>query len=510
MNLVVVGGGTAGWLTALYAKKANKDSQVTLIESEEIGILGAGEGTTPHLIPLLDYLGIPVSELVKYCQATIKNGIKFTNWQDNKYYYHPFAQTSLASEQSANFTFNYYEENSAEISYLYAKLSNTPQNEYCFINMLSEKNKVPFQRKTLTSDFHAVNPIQFFTSLASWSIHFDANVLAKFLREIAESRGITRIEGKVIETTQDSEGYITNLKTKTKIIPADFVFDCSGFRRLLIGDLYKSTWSSHQDSLPAKKAIPFFLPKNEDIPAYTESTAMNYGWMWKIPLQHRYGCGYVFDSDMVSDDKAKQEIEKLLKTKIESPRTFTFNAGCYKEIWIKNCLAVGLSSGFLEPLEATSIWQSGIVLRNFFSEKINLTTKNKKIIDSFNNKFYNQTKEIVDFLYLHYLTNKKTTPFWKDFSKNNKMPDFVEYILDVSQERMISQDIDFDNRQMFNASSYLYVMIGNGLISDETLLKNLKNQSTDKNIDFLKIKKNQKIMEPTVLSHLEFLEELSK
>lgn len=510
MNLVVVGGGTAGWLTALYAKKTNPNATVTLIESEEIGILGAGEGTTPHLVSILDFLEIPVSDLVKECKTTIKNGIKFTNWQDKKYYYHPFIQNSLASEQSGNFIFNYYAENYTEISHLYASISNLEQKDYCFIDKISEKNKVPFERKILTSDFSPINAIQFFTSLASWSIHFDANILAKFFRKIAESRGVVRVEGKVIETKQDSDGFITTLKTENKSIPVDFVFDCTGFRRLLIGNLYKSTWDSHAESLPAKKAIPFFLPPNEDIPPYTEAIAMKYGWMWKIPLQHRYGCGYVFDSDMISDDDAKKEIDLLLKTEVESPRTFTFNAGCYKEIWIKNCLAVGLSSGFLEPLEATSIWQSGIVLRRFFSEKTNLTTKNPKIINNFNNKFYLETKEIVDFLYLHYLTNKKNTVFWKNFSKNNKMPDFIEYILEVCQERMISQELDFTGKEMFNCSSYMYVLTGNGLISNDTLKKHARNQFFDRNIDFLKIKKNQEILEPSIISHLEFLQELSK
>ena len=506
MNIVVVGGGTAGWLTALYAKKIYKEHEITLIESEEYGILGAGEGSTAYFINFLDFLEIPYTDLIKNCNATIKNGIKFTNWsKDNDNYFHPFGSTSKASNDH-NFNLNSrFIESNAAFSHSCASLKNHNLKDYAFIEKISDEMCVPFIKN---------NEIQIVNEFSNISIHFDAKLLATYLRFIGEKRGIIRKEGIIDKIFNDADGYINKIKTKKEEIECDFVFDCSGFKRLIIGDHYKSSWKSYSEYLPAKKAIPFFLEIDKKIPPYTEAIAMDYGWIWKIPLQNRYGCGYVFDSDYISDEDAIKEIENFLGFEPTYPRkdkgSFNFEAGCFEDIWIKNCLSVGLSSGFLEPLEATSIVQAILVLRRFMSDKQNLQTKNNFIKKKFNEVYLNETQEIVDFLYLHYTTNKENTTFWKNFNKNNKMPKQISYILNICKDISLNNNFDLFNG-IFPLPSYQYVLMGNKIINNEIMKKNSIFVLDDTKIqDYENILNNQKILIPKLLTHNDFIDIIIK
>lgn len=501
MNIVVVGGGTAGWLSALYAKKIYEKENIILVESEELGILGAGEGSTPALIELLLFLEISLKDLINECKISIKNGIKFTNWSsENDYYFHPFASNNIASNDY-NFSLFNMLENDTNFSHIFSSQFEHNLKDYSFIEKFSIKNKVPF-----FNSIDYVNSNIFDNQQSYFSIHFDANLIAKFLRKIGEERGIKRKTGTVEKIISDSDGYIKKIQTEKETINTDFVIDCTGFKRLIIGNFYKNEWKSHKESLPANKAIPFFLDQDKNIPPYTESTAMNFGWMWKIPLQHRYGCGYVFDENFISEDDAKKELDQYFGFEVDAPKTFNFNAGCYEKIWIKNSLAVGLSSGFIEPLEATSIWQAIRVLNDFFASYNNIFTKNEKIKEKFNKKYLIETSEIVDFIYLHYITDKKNSDFWKNFYINNKTPDFVDYILSVIKERPIDPSIDFIERQnMFGSSSYFYVLIGNNLINKKTLKKYLEIMKTDKTEDYINIINNQKNIIPKLINHNNFL-----
>jgi tryptophan halogenase len=505
LNIVVVGGGTAGWLTALYAKKVYPNDNVTLVESEEIGILGAGEGTTPHLISFFDFLEISFSDLVKNCNATVKNGIKFTNWsEDNGYFFHPFSSECPASNDY-NYSLKLYLEQDTGFSHIYSSQFDHKLDDYSFVQKISNNFCVPFVRNNIVN---VNNPIQKFDNFASWSLHFDARTLAQYLRKIGESRSIVRIEGIVKKIETDENEYINKLLVNDKYIDVDFVFDCSGFKRLIIGNFYNSEWKSHSDYLPAKKAIPFFLPTEKEMPPYTEAIAMDYGWMWKIPLQHRYGCGYVFDSNFVSDQDAKKEIDEYLGFEVESPKTFSFNAGCYKDIWINNCLAVGLSSGFIEPLEATSLMQLENTLRMFFSFNVNLKNKDKTMKDSINSFYLNQTQQIVDFLYLHYVTKKTNTDFWKYFKFNNKMPFFIDYLFNIINERPINSNDFYEKETVFNFVSYFYVLVGNKIITDKHLKKYLFSMKIDHTKEYFNILENQKNVVPLMCKHNEFLKEL--
>jgi len=502
MNIVVIGGGTAGWLTALYAKKIYNEKNIVLVESEEYGILGAGEGSTPNFIDFLNFLEIPYEDLIKNCNATIKNGIKFTNWSNDKSYFHPFFSDCKASNDYNFHLKSSYIESDTNFAHYCAFLKNHNLKDYSFVEKISDSSLVPFIKN---------NKNQITDQFAAISIHFDAKLLANYLKDIGEKRGIVRKEGIVKNILNDSDGYIKTIKTEKEEIPCDFVFDCSGFKKLVIGNHYKSSWKSHSNHLPAKKAIPFFLKMDKDIPPYTEAIAMDFGWMWKIPLQHRYGCGYVYDSDYISDEDAINEIETYLGFEPQYPRkekgAFNFSAGCFESIWIKNCLSVGLSGGFIEPLEATSIMQTIFVLERFMSNKQNLYTKNNFIKEKFNNFYLNETQEIVDFLYLHYVTNKNNTQFWKDFTTKNKIPKKIEYILNVCNDKPLTKSFDLFDNTIFSSSSYFYILIGNELINKNNI-KKISEEILDsvKKQDYLSILNAQKIIIPNLLTHNEFID----
>ena len=359
-NIVIVGGGTAGWLTALYLNDKFKDSKITLVESEEIGILGAGEGSTVNLKSFLNELGISDDDLIKNCESTLKIGIEFENWTDeNSSYFHPL------------------------------------QYDKTFI-------------------------------AASHSFHFNARLLAQYLKKISMERGVIWVEGIVSDPITNENNEIIGLKTNNKIIDADFVFDCSGFKRLLIGKHYNPKWISYEKHLMVNSAIPFFIEnKEKDLYTKTRAIAMKNGWMWQIPLQTRIGCGYIFDGNEITEAEAKKEVIDFLGYDVNFNKLIKFTPGCYEKVWIKNCVAIGLSGGFLEPLEATSIMTTVIQLDAFYK----MYTKNKT------DKNYNElVREVNDqnmvFIYYHYFGDKTSSNFWKKVKRSTEeIPENLKHLL---------------------------------------------------------------------------------
>jgi tryptophan halogenase len=360
-NIVIVGGGTAGWLSALYLNSKFKNSKITLIESNEIGILGAGEGSTGNMPPFLNELGITKEDMMEHCEATFKMGIDFEKWSYNNSAYH--------------------------------------------------------------------HPIDYRIGQKNVGYHFNARLLAKYFKSLAIERGVNWIEGIVTEPIVDDKNKIIGLKTIDSIIDATFVIDCSGFKRLLIGNHYKSNWISYEDHLKVNTAIPFFLPNdNTDLYTNTKSIAMKYGWMWQIPLQSRKGCGYIFDSNEITEEDAKKEIIEFVGNDVQFNKAIKFKPGSYENVWIENCVAVGLSGGFLEPLEATSIMTTILQLQLFsdvISEKVNVEKYNK-FVNSIN------TQNMI-FIYYHYLTNRIDSNFWKKvLDTTNELPSPLELLIDSS------------------------------------------------------------------------------
>lgn len=505
-RVVVIGGGTAGWLSALMFQRYLPNSQITLIESKEIGILGAGEGTTPRFINLLDFLGIPMSKLIKECHATLKNGIRFENWRgNNEHYYHNFDVVNPHLDVynlHVEKVFNSY--NPYTLLSIYNKI---PNQEFDFLSILNEQNKSPY-RFARTSN----NSDAFFNydSFSTHALHFDATELANFLKGIGLKRNIRVKEGIVSSfTTDEYEDISTVILESGEIVPVDFLVDCSGFARLVIGKHYGAQWKSHADHLPAKKAIPFFLPpsKKEELPPYTISRAMKYGWMWQIPLQHRWGCGYVFDSDFISADEAKQELDEHFNFDVESPRSFSFDAGYYTTPWVKNCVAIGLSSGFIEPLEATSIYVSAIQLTELLSNIEGLRSRNPYTTKRFNKLFSLINHQISEFLHLHYITDRNDTDFWKNFTVDSA-PENVKNILELWSNSVPTYS-EFLNHYLYSFKNWFPVVNGNGLLDSEKIRVVVELNKLNKyNNEFMDIRKRLVWQAEDCVSHGEFIEKL--
>lgn len=485
-KILVLGGGAAGWLTAIFAKKLFPENEIKLIESEKIGILGAGEGSTPHLISFLNFLNINIFDLIKKTKGTIKYGINFENWNgDNQKYFHNFSSHNKLNPFyiKNSFTHDCY------TKYLIDSCSkNLNLNDYLYGSILTENKKTDIINE-------------------SFSLHFDAHLLANFLKAIAIERGVLHDVGELKNLNKDKKGNIKKVNLKnSKSFFCDFIFDCSGFSRLIIGKKYKTPWVSYQKNLPMKKAIPFFLNQESEILPCTHAIAMKYGWIWKIPLQHRFGSGYIFDSDYINEEQALREAEKKLNQKLISPKVISFDAGRFEKVWVKNCIAVGLSAGFTEPLEATSLYitvQQLLFLAHFKDDLFEISNFNR---NNFNSFMANTNDDVLDFLYLHYLTKRKDSPFWKNFKKNTIIPKSLqEKIEHLKENNFIAQNYDYRKKFAgFSINSYIVVSYGLGLLKSKLIKKisGLEPSQKEYRNEMLNIIKNLK-------SHNNFLEQIN-
>ena len=481
-NIVVVGGGTAGWMTALVAKKAFKNDIVTLIESEELGILGAGEGTTPQFIDLMNWLKIPIQDFIKNTGTTFKHGGKFTNWLgDGTHYWHNFGSydSDLGGDAPASYDHNFNHNN---LYYHTAVVNNEDKLKIDVAALLCEEYKTPFIKKEkIRNIYETFGP---FAQISPVAIHFDAVKVAKFLKNIGTQRGIINIEGKVIKAENNESGNISEIiLDNDKKIKVDFVFDCSGFYKVLINKHFKVKDKKVNDKLTVNSAQPFFLlpPPKDKVPPYTEAVAMKYGWIWKIPLQHRFGCGYVYDNNYINKEEAKKEIIEYLGFEPEFGGHFSFNAGYVETPWVKNCIAVGVSSGFLEPLEASSIWTSEYFLENIFSDPAQLFLDDQRIRDDFNLRFCKWWEKIIDIVYLHYMGDRTDTEFWKHFQKIENAPTFVQQTLKKWEYSLPRRNDFFDETgdRPWQLSNWFEVAFGVNKINIDRIAKSVKNNGWD-------------------------------
>lgn len=449
MNIVVVGGGLSGWITSLYALYAFPQAHVGVVESSEIGILGAGEGSTPSLVSLFEYLDIDLSDMITKTNATIKNGIRYIGWsEENPDYFHGFdPEWTNFSLSQRGYRSNPYQEPLAYSLYLDNIYRDDHLDQFNFMAKLSRHDKVPFKEDL--------------TKVAPYGLHFDAALIAQYLKDIAIERGVKHFDAKVVGFETNDSGDISAVTLEDGIVISDFVFDCTGLHRAII-DQFDNEWHSFEKDIPMKMALPFSLSK-PPFP-HTGAVAMNAGWMWQIPLQNRLGCGYVFDTNFISENDARQEL--LDKYGIEVDSTpFNINSGTYKNIWVKNVIAIGLSAGFLEPLEANSIWLFTRNLERFFRDKNNLFTRDQKIKDLYNQAAFKDMQETVDFIRLHYMTDKRNTEFWREVDQYN-VSDELRNIIEISQSRPpYETELLRDTRMYWD--SYYQIMIGNNIVDRE-------------------------------------------
>lgn len=499
MNITILGGGTAGWLTALITKRFYPDEPITVIESTDIGILGAGEGTVPHFIDVLDFLGIPVSDLVKHAKATLKLGIEFDNWHgDGTSYFHGFEGGDYLNFKTCDLL---------HMNNLMATVQmggGEPLKDIHLQSILASQAKVPFA--------HANNifaqdgdPILKLTRYGVFGLHFDARLLAEYLKNVAISRGINRVEGVVKKLETDKKGDIKWLSlTGGNTVPCDFLFDCSGFARVVIGKHFNSEWVSYTDQMPLDTAMPFFISHDDkNIKPQTTAIAMKHGWVWKIPVQGRYGCGYVFDSRFITEEQALEEVKEVFGD-VESPRTFKFKAGMYKDTYVNNCLAIGLAQGFIEPLEATSIWVSCLNLIQFLRNN-GVKNKSEQFRKVFNEACYNRNHQVVEFLYAHYLTERKDSEFWTGFRDNTKMLPELQAKLDLWAETPPTEHDGLN--ELFQINSWYQVADGCHLINRKATASLVKDLKLDARIygTFNSYIRNLQAVDKTCISHEELI-----
>lgn len=482
-RFVIVGGGTAGWLTALYVKRYFPSTTVTVIASSEIGILGAGEGTTPHFITFLKEINVDLAGVIKAAQGTLKSCIRFKNWHgDGTHYYHPFSQQDYDHTQLGTFW------SDTGLFDLEQIAQGKNLNDLMFTAHATEQLLSPFKLDPTMP--------QGIKTLTDVALHFNANLLAQHLQEVAVNRGINHIDDKVTGIKTDEHGNITKLALeRSGFIDSDFVFDCSGFHRLLIGKFYNSNWESYRGVLPVNKAIPFFIPNDnlDSIAPATEAIAMKNGWMWQIPVQGRYGCGYVFDSDFITPDQAKQELDETLGFEVESPRTFSFDPGCYKETWINNCLAIGLSSGFIEPLEATSIWVTTNSLRYWLQHISALTDNNDRVRQKYNQKIKKINDAILEFNHFHYLTERNDSEFWRTFRLRNASTDAIKRLEEEAKHTIPGDEFFQSFHDYFPSRSWHYLCTGVRLYKKEIAQKMFDNYTQGYRLSLFKQHKAQYI-----------------
>lgn len=446
-NIVILGGGTAGWMAAaaLSTIMGRVGTQVTLVESETIGTIGVGEATIPQIALFNELLGIDENDFMKRTQATFKLGIEFVNWgRMGESYLHPFGGYGVDME---GIHFHHFWRKAKAMN------ANLPSlSDYNLQASAALRNKftrpLNIERSPLQKIFYA--------------FQFDAGLYAKFLREVSVSRGTKRIEGKVVSVGQNSKnGHIQSLTLENgEVVNGDFFIDCTGFIGLLIEKTLNAGYKDWSDMLPVNHAVACACIQDEDPIPYTRATAKKAGWQWRIPLQHRLGNGYVFSDKFLNPDMAEKELmESLEGTPLASPKHIKFTTGHRKKFWNKNCLSLGLAAGFMEPLESTSIHliQTGLSrLMSQFPDK----NFNQKDIDYYNKRTEDEYIRIRDFLILHYKASiRNDTPFWQ-YIQDMPLPDKLREKMELYKEngRIFRED-----NELFNETSWLAVMHGQGL-----------------------------------------------
>jgi tryptophan 7-halogenase len=446
-SIVIVGGGTAGWMTAASLSKFLKglNCNIRLIESEQIGTIGVGEATIPPIMHFIRGAGIDENDLVRKTQATFKLGIEFKDWtRVGHRYIHPFGHTGF---------------DVGPVAFSAYWLEAFREGKASRLDEYSLEATAAYAAKFMRPVQAANSPLEKIT----YALHFDASLFARYLRTIAEAGGVIRTEGKVQAVAlQPDNGFIRALTLESgEQVEADLYIDCSGFRGVLIEGALHTGYEHWNHWLPCDRAAAVPCQRTGALSSYTRVTAKAAGWQWRIPLQHRIGNGYVYGSNFISDEQAQTELLSSIEGKaFADPLKLQFATGRRKRFWSKNCVAIGLSAGFLEPLESTSIHfiQRGIALLLSCFPDRNFNTAD---IDRYNKIVASEYERVRDFLVLHYSTTERDdSEIWR-YCRSIKKPDTLRERIELFQSfgRLIRED-----NELFPMQSWLYVLVGQNIM----------------------------------------------
>ena len=441
-RIVIVGGGSAGWMAAAALSAVlSRDCSITLIESDEIGTVGVGEATIPPIKVFNQMLGLDEAEFLKRTQGTFKLGIQFVDWAKKGHtYFHPFGPHGFQFDLS-------------------------PQHQYWLRGRqrpgapgLDEHSMAWAAASRGRFDKPSQEPRSVLSSY-DYAYHFDAGLYARFLREKSEARGVTRLEGKIVQVgLRAADGFVESVRLADgREFAGDLFIDCSGFRGLLIEDTLHTGYEDWTHWLPCDRALAVPCASVAPLTPYTRSTARSAGWQWRIPLQHRTGNGYVYASPFISDDEAATTLlANLDGAALASPRPLRFTTGRRKLFWNKNVVALGLASGFMEPLESTSLHlvQSGLSrLLALFPDR----DFDPLVTAEFNRIAINECERIRDFIILHYkLTTRDDSELWR-YCAAMRVPEPLQYKIDHFKRygRLVTEGME-----LFGPASWLAVQVG--------------------------------------------------
>lgn len=448
-KVVIIGGGTAGWMAAaaLATHIGPLGVSITLVESAEIGTVGVGEATLPQIREFNRVLGIDEAEMMARTSATIKLGIEFRDWgRIGDSYIHPFG---AFGESIGPADFHQY--------WAKARLAGEAAafDHYCYPIVAARNDRFAPPESDARSGLFAF----------AYAFQFDASLYGKYLAEFAQGRGAQRVEGKVVSVARDPEsGFIGSVSLESgAMIEGDLFVDCSGFRGLLIEQELDTGFDDWTRYLPCNRAFAVPCAIDGPVGPYTRSTARTAGWQWRIPLQHRIGNGHVYCNSYISDQHAVDELMANLDgAALADPKQLFFIAGKRRKLWNGNCVAIGLSGGFLEPLESTSIdlIQTGIVnLIELFPERQCAA----RDAGEYNRLMDLEFERVRDFLMLHYVANQRDdAPFWRDM-RNSEWPDSLKAKIDAFRSRGLVPEYE---NGLFQPPSWLSVFIGQNIVPE--------------------------------------------
>jgi tryptophan halogenase len=443
-KIVIVGGGSAGWMTAAaLARGLDRRYQIEVVESQDIGVVGVGEATIPPIRLFNAMLGLDEAEFMRETRATYKLGIQFRDWgAPGQTYFHPFGVYGLKLEMGH--LFQYWLKMRAEGQPL-------AWADYALCAQAAQAGRFDTQ----SDDPH--DPMSVFRS----AYHFDTILYGQYLRRFAQALGVTRTEGEVVQVDQHPDtGFVTAVRLKSEIrVAGDLFIDCSGFKGLLIEQTLGAGYDDWSHYLPMDRAAAVPCDLRGPLSPFTTATAREAGWQWRIPLQHRVGNGYVYSSRFISDDAAVSTLLGNLESEpLAEPRLLRFTTGRRRRMWDKNVVAIGLSSGFLEPLESTSLHliQASInKLLQHFPDR-GFSPVNREV---FNQRIHADMETIRDFLILHYHATARDGDLWS-YVRQMPIPDSLAQRIELFRERgqlVIHPD------EMFTPTSWLAVLLGQNI-----------------------------------------------
>jgi glycine/D-amino acid oxidase-like deaminating enzyme len=463
-SVIIVGGGTAGWMTATYLKAAFGDRiEVTVVESDRIGAIGVGEATFSTVRHFFDYLGLDEREWMPECSASYKLGIRFQDWRaKGHHFYHPFER--LRSSDGFALTDWWLQDGDRSETF----------DRSCFITpYLCEAKRSPrlldgslfvggldssLGRSTLEEQ-RAQFP---------YAYHFDATLLARYLTRYGTSRGVRHVVDDVVSVSQDERGWISGVVTREHgSLSGDLYVDCTGFRGMLINQTLGEPFESFQDVLPNDRAVALRVPKpnqaEEGMAPYTAATAMEAGWIWTIPLFGRIGTGYVYSEEFCSPEEAERTLRAYAapgQDDLEANH-IRMRIGRNRRSWVNNCVAIGLSSAFVEPLESTGIFfiQHGIeqLVKNFPDERWD-----PSLAAEYNTRVAGVLDGVKEFLVLHYAAaGRSDTPYWKE-AKIRQLPDGLAERLEIASRRLLDEHTIYPRYHGFEKYSWISMLLGLG------------------------------------------------